>query len=50
MERRFADIPDDVALITPDIPAEPRGLYGASKVWTESLARVYAHRHGLSCL
>jgi nucleoside-diphosphate-sugar epimerase len=48
VERRHTDIPDDMPMITPDIPAEPRGLYGASKVWTESLARVYAYRHGLS--
>ncbi len=50
MERRHADIPDDVPLITPEIPAEPRSLYAATKVWTESLARTYAHRHGLSCI
>ena len=50
MERRHADIPDDVEMITPDIPAEPRSLYAATKVWTESLARTYAHRHGLSCI
>ena len=50
MERRHADIPAQVAMISPDIPAEPRGLYGATKVWTESLARVYAHQHGISCL
>ena len=50
MERRHEDIPADVPMITPDIPAEPRGLYGASKVWTESLARVYANRHDMSCL
>ncbi|MBV7337398.1 NAD(P)-dependent oxidoreductase [Chloroflexi bacterium TSY] len=50
MERRHDDIPADVLPITPDIPAEPRGLYGATKVWTESLARAYAHRHTLSCL
>ena len=50
MERRHADIPDDVEMITPDIPAEPRGLYAATKVWTESLARTYAHRHQLSCI
>ena len=50
MERRQADIPDDVEMVTPDIPAEPRGLYAATKVWTESLARTYAHRHGLSCI
>lgn len=50
MERRHADIPDDVAMLTPDTPAEPRGLYAATKVWTESLARTYAHQHQLSCL
>ena len=50
MERRHADIPDEVKLITPDIPAEPRSLYAATKVWTESLARTYAHRHQLSCI
>ena len=33
-----------------DIPAEPRGIYGATKVWTESLARVYAYSKGLSCI
>jgi nucleoside-diphosphate-sugar epimerase len=50
MERRFDDIPSDFELISPSIPAEPRGIYGASKVWTESLARVYAHTHGMSCI
>ena len=50
MERRHADMPDDVTMITPDIPAEPRGLYAATKVWTESLARTYSHRHGMSCI
>jgi nucleoside-diphosphate-sugar epimerase len=33
-----------------DVPARPRTLYAASKVWAESLARVYAHRHDMSCL
>ncbi len=50
MERRHADIPAEVPLITPDIPAEPRSLYASTKVWTESLARTYAHRHNISCL
>ena len=50
MERRHADIPDAVEMITPEIPAEPRGLYAATKVWTESVARVYAYRHRMSCL
>ena len=40
MERRHADIPDNVEMITPNTPAEPRGLYAATKVWTESLART----------
>ena len=49
-EKRWDDIPADYPMITPDIPAEPRGIYGATKVWTESLARVYAHSKGLSCI
>ena len=50
MERRHADIPDNVQVITPDIPAEPRGIYGSTKVWTESLARTYADRYEMSCI
>jgi len=50
MERRHAVIPAETPMITPDIPAEPRGLYAATKVWTESLARTYAHRHAMSCI
>jgi NAD+ dependent glucose-6-phosphate dehydrogenase len=50
MERRHTDIPEDVPLVAPDVPAEPRSLYAASKVWTESLARTYAHRHDISCI
>jgi len=50
MERRHEEIPPDVAMITPEVPAEPRSIYGATKVWTESLARVYSNVHGLSCI
>jgi nucleoside-diphosphate-sugar epimerase len=50
MERRHKDIPSNVPKITADFPAEPRSIYGASKVWTESLARVYAYRHKISCI
>lgn len=50
MERRLEDIPSNVPLITPNIPAEPRSLYAASKVWSESLARVYASRYDMSCI
>lgn len=49
-EKRYEDVPPDFPKVTKDIPAEPRGLYAASKVWAESLARVYAHRYGMSCL
>jgi len=50
MERRHKDIPPDVAMITPDMPAEPRSIYAATKAWTESLARVYSNVHGISCI
>jgi uronate dehydrogenase len=50
MERRLKDIPSKISLITPNIPAKPRSLYAASKVWTESLARVYASRYNISCI
>jgi uronate dehydrogenase len=50
MERRIDDIPDEFEEISPAIPAEPRDIYGASKVWTESLSSVYANTHGISCI
>ena len=50
MERRFDDIPETFDTVSPAIPAEPRGIYAASKVWLESLARVYSNRHDMSCL
>ena len=37
-------------VIKTDMPAAPVNLYGATKVWGESLARVYSVAHGLSCL
>jgi uronate dehydrogenase len=36
------------APLAPDTLPHPTGLYGATKVWGESLAQVYADRHGLS--
>ena len=50
MERRHDDIPADVKMITPDARAEPRSIYGATKVWTESLASVYSNEYGMSCI
>ncbi|HSF05011.1 MAG TPA: NAD(P)-dependent oxidoreductase [Methylomirabilota bacterium] len=37
-------------LITHETPVRPVGLYGASKVWGEALARHYADAHGLSMI
>lgn len=50
MERRHDDIPDQFEMISSAIPAEPRGIYAASKVWLESMARIYSNRHGMSCI
>jgi nucleoside-diphosphate-sugar epimerase len=50
VEGRLAKLPADFAPVSPATPAQPRNLYAASKVWNESLAQVYAHSHGLSCL
>lgn len=36
--------------VKPDMPPHPGNLYGASKVWGEAVARVYADQHELSCL
>ena len=37
-------------LLGPDTPPRPANLYGATKAWGESLARLYSDRTGLSCL
>ena len=41
--------PPDVR-IRADMAPAPVTLYGATKVWGESLAKVYSEAHGLSCL
>ena len=33
-----------------DVPVFPQNVYGATKCWGEAVARVYADRHGLSCI
>ena len=50
VDKRFEDVPEDYPMLTPETPAEPRDSYGATKVWSESLARVYAYSHGMSCI
>jgi nucleoside-diphosphate-sugar epimerase len=37
-------------MLTNETPVRPAGLYGASKVWGEALARHYADAHGLSMI
>jgi uronate dehydrogenase len=36
--------------ITHETPVRPAGIYGASKLWGEALARHYADAHGLSMI
>jgi nucleoside-diphosphate-sugar epimerase len=36
--------------LTHEAPLRPAGLYGATKIWGEALARVYADAHGLSVI
>jgi nucleoside-diphosphate-sugar epimerase len=38
------------AKMTHETPTRPAGLYGASKLWGEALARHYADTHGLSAI
>lgn len=38
------------ANMTHETPTRPAGLYGASKIWGEAVARHYADMHGLSAI
>lgn len=40
----------DWPMMTHDTPVRPSGLYGASKVWGEALARHFSDAHGLSMI
>src|SRR5262249_4423172 len=37
-------------MMTRETPTRPPGLYGASKIWGEAIARHYADVHGLSAI
>lgn len=37
-------------MMTHETPTRPAGLYGASKIWGEAIARHYADVHGLSAI
>jgi len=41
--------PDDIQ-IQADMPVRPSNLYGATKVWGETVARYYADQKNLSCI
>ncbi len=50
VEGRTEEVPADFPKVKgTDLP-RPRNLYAASKVWSESLAQVYAYSHQMSCL
>jgi nucleoside-diphosphate-sugar epimerase len=40
----------DWAKLTHESPLRPGGLYGASKIWGEALARHYSDAHGMSAI
>lgn len=50
VEGRYQDVPEKFARLRVEVPAEPRNLYAATKVFNESLCRVYAYSRGMSCL
>ncbi|MBI1845375.1 MAG: NAD-dependent epimerase/dehydratase family protein [Candidatus Rokubacteria bacterium] len=50
VEGRYADVKDGWTMLTHAMAVRPAGLYGASKVWGEALARHYADAHGLSAI
>ena len=49
-EGRLEALPEGVAPVSAQVPAEPRNLYASSKVFNESLCRTYAFSHGMSCM
>ena len=49
-EKRYDAVPPDFIKVSKDMVAKPRSLYASSIVWSESIARTYAHRYGMSCL
>ena len=50
VEARWDDVPADPPAVTSDHPVRPNGLYAATKVFGEALARHYADSHGLSMI
>jgi nucleoside-diphosphate-sugar epimerase len=42
VEGRYAELPESWPLINVEAPTRPKGVYGATKVWGEALARHFA--------
>jgi nucleoside-diphosphate-sugar epimerase len=49
-EGRYDAVPEKWPMLTHETPTRPGGIYGASKVWGEALARHFSDAHGLSIL
>jgi nucleoside-diphosphate-sugar epimerase len=49
-QKRHADLPPQIPLVTHEMPTRPLHMYSSSKVWGEALAHLYAYTHGISCL
>lgn len=50
VEARYEDVPDTWPMLTHESPTRPSGIYGASKVWGEALARHFADSGDLSII
>ena len=49
-EAAEVDLPAEIPLVTHLSEVRPDCLYGASKVWAESLSRAYVEAHGMSVI
>ena len=50
VEGRYHDAPDSWPMITKETPTRPSGIYGASKVWGEAIARHFSDTGDISSI
>jgi nucleoside-diphosphate-sugar epimerase len=50
VEGRYDEAPESWSMLTHETPTRPSGIYGASKVWGEALARHFTDTTGLSVI
>ncbi len=50
VEARWDDVPGSVQLVNHMSPVRPKGVYGAAKLWGESLGRAYSEEYGISVI